>query len=167
MRFYVFVFVAFLLPTLKSGLCHAQQKNELTDEMVVRQMRHNEELIFKPSRLASSVNETFELTILGSPTFSVSNLADGTLSSYQHTTRLTYPLQLINGKGEYKLVFYGAGEKVPYSVFTENGITTIYMPFFIHDYFKSKVDQALAARKKVQLKISLSTSGLREAVWSL
>jgi hypothetical protein len=37
----------------------------------------------------------------------------------------------------------------------------------MHDYFKSKVDQALAARKKVQLKISLSTSGLREAVWSL
>jgi len=29
------------------------------------------------------------------------------------------------------------------------------------------VDQALTARKKVQLKLNLSTSGLREAVWVL
>ncbi|MEY3589928.1 MAG: hypothetical protein RLZZ466_448 [Bacteroidota bacterium] len=167
MRIYLPFFSAMLLLSFTSSLIYGQQKNELTDEMVMRQTRQNEELLFKPSRLATTVSETLELVNLGSPSFSVSNLADGTLSSYQHSTRVIYSIQVINGKGEYKLVFYGIGEKIPYSVITENGITTINMPFQLHDYFKSKVDQNLTARKKVQLKINLSTSGLREAVWVL
>ena len=167
MRIYVPILSALFLFSFTPDLIHAQQKNDITDEMVARQARQNEELLFKPSRLATPVSEMLELVNLGSPSFSVSNLADGTLSSYQHSTRITYSIQVINGKGEYKLVFYGASEKIPYSVFTENGVTTIYMPFSMHDYFKSKVDQALTARKKVQLKLNLSTSGLREAVWVL
>ena len=123
--------------------------------------------VFKHARLLESQVETVEITGLGSPNFATSNMVDGTMESYNHKVRVTYTLQVTGGKGVYQLVFYMPNEKMPYSVNTENGITTIYMPLQLHDYFKSKVDQNLTARKKVQLRLNLSTSGLREAVWVL
>ena len=125
----------------------------------------SEELLFKPSRVASSQVETIEVASISQPSFSVSNVADGTAASFHHSLRVTYSLQILNTKGSFQLVFFGENDRVPYSVNIENGNTIIYMPYLAHDYFKNKLDQALTARKKVQLKISLMTTGVREAIW--
>jgi hypothetical protein len=123
--------------------------------------------VFKMGRLLESQSETLDITGTGAPIFTVSNTADGTAESFNHHFRITYNLQVLNGKGNYQLHFYGAGEKIPYAVNNENGVTAIYMPLAAHDYFRVKVEQALNLKKKVQLKINLLTSGFREAVWIL
>lgn len=123
--------------------------------------------VFKHARVLNDQTETIEVTGLSSPTFTVSNLVDGTAESFNHKLRITYTLQTTGGKGSYQLVFFGDDEKVPYAVNAENGVTTIYMPYVVHDHLKSKLDQSLSAKKKVQLKITSLTTGVREAVWIL
>ena len=97
----------------------------------------------------------------------ISNIADGTEMSYYHQLRIAYPLSATNGKNNFQLVFYGENDKIPYAVNTDGTATIIYLPITIHEYFKAKLDQAFAARKKVQLKLNVLASGLREAVWVL
>jgi|LauGreDrversion4_2_1035121.scaffolds.fasta_scaffold893788_1 hypothetical protein len=145
LSFYQFLFL-FILPLFSLG-------------------QASEEMLFKPSRVASSQVETIEVVSIGQPSFAVSNMADGTVASFRHSLRVTYSLQTLNAKGSFQLIFFGENDQVPYSVNIENGNTFIYMPYLAHDHFKSKLDQALTVRKKAQLKISLLTTGAREAIW--
>lgn len=123
--------------------------------------------VFKHARVLNDQTEILEVISMSAPTITASNLVDGTAASYNHKLRIAYTIQLAGGKGGYQLVFYGEDEKISYAVNAEGGATIIYMPLVIHEYFKSKMDQALTARKKVQLKINVLTSGLREAIWVL
>lgn len=121
--------------------------------------------VFKYARVLNDQSDVFEVINISAPTFSTSNIVDGTAESFNHKLRVAYNLQLNGSKGSFQLVFFGEDEKVPFAVNTENGLTTIYMPYVVHDNFKSKLDQAISARKKVQVKINLLTSGKREVVW--
>ena len=148
----------FSLLVLSNGILQAQ----VTDEMIVRQ---KEGMLFKAAKVASPQQEAFDVVGLGLPSFTVSNMADGSFESYSHNLRITYPLQLGGGRTNFQLVFYGLNDKIPYAVAQEGNITSIYMPYSTHDHLKGKIEQTLSARRKVQLKINLMPSGLREATW--
>jgi hypothetical protein len=144
-----------------------QAQETYADEQRQQLLRRKETMLFKPVSLAETVQEVIEVIGLGFPSFSISNYADGTEGSYAHQLRVSYPLQTVGGKTGFQIIFYGVGEKIPYSVVKEDGSTLIYFPFQVHDQLKSRIDQSLAARKKVQLKLLLKPSGLREATWTI
>ena len=155
------LYVLFLLPNLSWG----QAQETYADEQRMQQLRRKETMLFKPVSPAEPTQDILEIVGFGLPSFSISNIADGTEESYAHHLRVSYPLQVAGGRTGYQVVFYGAGEKIPYSVVKEDASTLIYFPYQIHDQLKSRVEQALSARKKVQLKITIKPSGLREATW--
>ena len=140
----------------------AQSQSQMTDEMVVRQ---KEGMLFKASKLTSPQLEILEVVGLGMPSFTVSNMADGTQDSYSHSLRVTYSLQINGGRAGFQVVFYGLNDKIPYAVAQEGNLTSVFMPYQVHEHLKGRIEQALAARRKVQLKINLLPSGLREATW--
>ncbi|MBM3414570.1 MAG: hypothetical protein FJY16_06510 [Bacteroidetes bacterium] len=150
--------VSVLVQLLSFGYSQAQQ----TADMLGRQQ---ESLLFKAARVASPQQEVYEVVGLGLPSFTVSNIADGSFESYVHSLRVTYPLQLGGGRTGFQLIFYGLNDKIQYAVAQEGNSTSIYMPYALHDNLKGKIEQTLSARRKVQLKINLLPSGLREASW--
>lgn len=167
MRLNTLRFVSLLFILSAAVVAHAQTNGASLEEKELVPPGQKGTPVFKTGRLLESQTETVEVTAISAPSFTVANTADGTAESFNHRFRISYTLQLLNGKGTYQLHFYNAGEKIPYAVNTENGVTNIYMPLAAHEYFRTKVEQALSLRKKVQLKINLLTSGVREAVWVL
>lgn len=145
-------------------LLNAQSQGQITDDMVVRQ---KEGMLFKAAKVNSPQQEVLDILGWGTPSFAVSNVADGSLESYTHTLRVTYSLQVGGNRTGYQVVFYGLNDKIPYAISQEGNLTSIFMPYQVHDQMKAKVEQALAARRKVQLKLNIMPSGLREATWVL
>lgn len=121
-------------------------------------------LAFKPVRPMQSKEESWEIIGLGAPVIAVSNMADGTTKSFQHSFRVSYPLQVAGGKSNYRLIFYGEDEEIPYAVHADVSGTNIYFPYAAHDHIKNKIEQWLLARKKVQLKLTQKVEGNREAI---
>jgi hypothetical protein len=122
-------------------------------------------MAFKPLPLESAQSEQLDVTGWGAPSYVISNTASGLASSYEHSYRVSYPLTVAGNKSGYSLVFYGPNDKIPYSVEVENGKTTFYIPFSLHDNFKTKFEQAITLRKKVMVNLKLEVSGYREASW--
>ncbi len=118
---------------------------------------------FKPAQQLNDNIEIIELISLGTPTIKISNTADGTRSSYDHALRISYPMVLAGGKTGYQLCFYNPSEIIPYSVETKDGITSLYFPVTTHDFIKSRIDQTLATKNKIVVKITQLTNGYREA----
>lgn len=123
-----------------------------------------ENMIFKPVGNGVDNVELIEVVGLGTPTFKASNTADGTYESYTHALRICYPLVLAGGKTGFMLCFYGPAEKMPYAVETKEGVTNIYFPISSHDVIKSRIDQTLAIKKKISIKLSQLADGYREAL---
>jgi hypothetical protein len=123
-----------------------------------------ENMIFKPTIVEADNVELIEVVALGTPSFKVSNTADGTYESYSHALRINYPLVLTSGKTGFMLCFYGPSEKIAYSVETKEGVTTIYFPVSAHDVVKTRIDQTLATKKKIAIKLSQLADGYREAL---
>lgn len=123
-----------------------------------------ENMIFKPVRSGVDNVETIEVIAMGTPSIKVSNTADGTYSSYDHSLRISYPLVLSGGKTGYVLCFYGATEKMPYAVETKAGMTTLYFPVATHDVIKGRLEQIITLKKKVAVKLTQLADGYREAL---
>ncbi len=147
--------------------CHSllmQAQQPAAEDLRSVKPAFKENMIFKPARNIPDNVEMIEVVAMGTPSFRVSNTADGTYSSYDHSIRVTYPLVLSGGKTGYLLCFYGSSEKIPYAVETKNGITTIYFPFNMHDLIKGRMDQMLTTKKKIVIKLTQLTDGYREAL---
>ena len=109
-------------------------------------------------------SEQFDIVGLGATSFSASNTADGTPASYNHAVQVSVPLVLANNKAAYQIVFYSSDDQVPYSVEQVGSVTNVYFPLSLYDALRSKLEQAVAAHKKVQLKLNYKKTGFREAV---
>jgi len=138
--------------------------------VIIEEVRTNQATLlpkkmeFKPTQQISDNVETIELISLGAPTIKISNTADGTSGSYDHALLISYPLVLAGGKTGYKLCFYNTSDKMPYSVETKAGVTSIYFPASILEFIKNGIDQALATKKRIFIKLTQLTNGYREAV---
>ncbi|HYC40131.1 MAG TPA: hypothetical protein VEB63_06540 [Chitinophagaceae bacterium] len=108
-------------------------------------------------------SETLNVTGIGGSVFTVSNQADGTDKSYDHNLRVVLSLNLAENKTEkYQLVFYSEGEKLPFAVASEISTFSVYYPISMYESIRQKLEQSLAARKKVQLKVIRKADGYRE-----
>lgn len=109
-------------------------------------------------------SEQFDIIGLGAISFSASNTADGTPSSYNHSGQISIPLILANNKTGYQIVFYTSDDQVPYTVEQVGAQTNVYFPLSFYDALRAKLEQSIAARKKVQLKLNYKKTGFREGV---
>jgi len=122
---------------------------------------------FRTELPAADKTETWEVKGISSVVFAASNTADGSTNSYKHNLRITIELLMTDIKaGKYQLVFYSAGENMPYAMSRLEGFTTIYYPVAIYDDIRQKLEQSLAARKKVTIKVAEKTNGFKEGVLS-
>jgi hypothetical protein len=158
--------IIFLFGTLLfffSSFSAFAQQPAAEDVRMEKAVTYKENMVFKPVRNGVDNVELIDVVALGTSSFKVSNMADGTYGSYDHSLRITYPLVLAGGKTGYLLCFYGASEKIPYSVETKAGLTTIYFPVSTHDVIKTRIEQTLATKKKITIKLSQLADGYREA----
>jgi hypothetical protein len=117
---------------------------------------------FKAQNPAQDKTDVITVTAINGAVFSTSNTADGTSGSYKHNLRITLSLQTNVKTSGYQLVFYSNNEDMPYAAATDNNVVTVYFPISVYESVKEKLDQALAARKSVQLKVTQKTNGYRE-----
>ena len=113
---------------------------------------------------AEEKSELFDIIGIGAVSISVSNIADGTPNSYNHNSRVTIPLVIAANKGVFQIVFYNNSDLVPYSIEKEGLVNSVFIPVTFFDIVRAKLEQAVAAKKKVQLKVSSKKDGYREAV---
>lgn len=147
-----------------SLLASAQKSEEATDAM--RSLDGDaKKAIFKARQPAEDKTETIEVTGLGQTTHFVSNMSDGTTNSFRHTVRLVAALQTPAFKGgTVQLVFYSPEDRVRQAAENENGVISIYYPLAVYESLRGRLEQALQARKRVQLKVTMKTDGYREGV---
>lgn len=138
------------------------------DERKMQGMRSvKESMQFKPQQLEADKSERIEVLAIGGPSFWVANTADGTVASYDHAVRISYPLTLVGNRSGYQLVFYSEKDKIPYAVETKEGITSIYFPMSAHESLRTRLEQALVLKKRVSLKLVQRMDGYREALFGI
>jgi hypothetical protein len=118
---------------------------------------------FKVRNPSEDKTEVFDVTGTGGAVFASSNTADGTANSFKHSLRINLALIVANSKGNnFQLVFYSESENIPFAASAENGMFSVYYPMSMYESIKQKLDQYLASKKKIQLKVIQKTNGYRE-----
>lgn len=117
------------------------------------------------SVIKENKEDILEITGIGTSTFATSSTFSGTASSYKYSLKINVALLTSSANKEsFQLVFYSPEEALPLAATSEAGVTYAYYPISLYEAIKLKLDQSLAAKKKVQLKVTLRTDGFREAV---
>lgn len=120
---------------------------------------------FKARQPQEDKSEIFEVAGLGQTTYTASNTEDGSVKSYDHQLRIVVSLNTVGNKASScQLVFYSAGDKIQQAASADNGQVNVYYPVSVYESVRSRLEQALTARKKVQVKITQKTNGYREGV---
>ncbi len=107
--------------------------------------------------------DQFEIHSVGGTTFTTSNIADGTTNSYKHSQQIIVSLVPNKaGNTTFQLNFYTPTENVQQAAtYTENTLH-IYYPVAMYEAIRTKLEQALAAKKKVIVKVIQKPNGFRE-----
>jgi hypothetical protein len=107
--------------------------------------------------------DQFDIQSIGGTTFMASNTADGTTNSYNHTLQINVSLVPVRtGNNNFQLVFYSESQNVPQAATYADGVLNIYYPISFYDGIRQKLEQALAAKKKVYVKVVQKPNGYRE-----
>jgi hypothetical protein len=141
------------------NLCSAQK---VVEEYYPVSSR-NPDKVFVPVNPSQDKTDLFEITGIGNVIYTTSNVADATANSYKHSLKITIELFTTKNKtGNYQLIFSSPEEKIPYSASFVNDMLNIYYPLSVYEGIREKLDQAFAAKKKVQIKVIQKTNGYRE-----
>ncbi len=118
---------------------------------------------FKPSLPEKDKVDVIEVSGIGDVIYTTSNMADGSTASYQHSLKITIGLLTSkNRTGNCQLIFTSSEISHPYSVTLENDVVNIFYPMSAYEGIRTKLEQSLAAKKKVQIKVTQKTTGYRE-----
>ncbi len=116
----------------------------------------------KTTKPTENKDDTIALSGMGGLTFVVSNIADGTYNTYKHSQRILLPLVTSVNGPKFQLVFYGENDNIPYAVALDGDVVDIYYPMVMFADIKQKLEQSLAQKKKIQLRIVQRKDGFRE-----
>jgi hypothetical protein len=124
-----------------------------------------QKMAFKTNReLKENTADVFDIQSIGGTTFTTSNVADGTTASFTHNTLVNVTLvpAVKPEKNKIQLVFYSSSVNIYQAAMNMDGTINVFYPISLYDAIREKLDQALAAKKKVQVKVVQQTSGYRE-----
>lgn len=160
MKKYVVLSLAGLLCLSFSSLA---QKTDSDPNVIQTDDGRSLKRLFKIQNVTEDKTEVIDIIGTSNASFSASNTADGSSSSYKHSLRITLSLSTpSNIKGNYQLIFYSTGESIPYAAASIDGIVAVFYPMSMYEGIKQRLDQSFAAKKKVQLKVVQKTNGYRE-----
>ncbi len=117
---------------------------------------------FKPENPTENKSSTVDVTGAGVSSFTASNTSDGSPDSYKHKLQITVALTTTSKTNTFQLVFYSENTSMPYAVQETAGLITIYYPISVYSDIREKLEQSLAAKKKVQIKVQQQTNGYKE-----
>ncbi len=121
--------------------------------------------VFKAYQPEADRTDVYDVTALGQTTYTASNTSDGSVASFKHSMRIVLALVTPGYKGgACQLVFYGPDDKVQQAAAIDKGAVSIFYPLAIYESMRSRLEQAIIARKKIQIKITQKTDGYREGV---
>lgn len=108
--------------------------------------------------------DQFDIQALGSTSFTASNTADGSANSYKHALQVILTLVPVNrtAGSNFQLCFYAPGENIQQAATYKDGTLNIYYPVTLYEDIRTRLEQALAAKKKVTVKVVQKTNGYRE-----
>jgi hypothetical protein len=106
--------------------------------------------------------DQFDITGIGGTTFTASNTADGTAKSYAHSVQIIVSLNTNKAGTNFQLNFYSSSKNIQQAATATDGTVNIYYPVELYDAVRTRLEQALAARKKVTVKVVQKTNGYRE-----
>lgn len=111
---------------------------------------------------AQDKTDQFDITGIGGTTFTASNTADGTAKSYDHSVQVIVDLSTNKAGTKFQLNFYSSANNIQQAASAADGTVNIYYPIELYDAVRTRLEQALAARKKVTVKVIQKTNGYRE-----
>lgn len=123
------------------------------------------QLLFKVNNNPSQdQTDQFDIQGLGSTSFTVSNTADGSSNSYRHALNVVVSLIPVSktAGSNFQLHFYSPGENIQQAASYKDGVLNIYYPVALYEDIRNRLEQALAARKKVTVKVVQKPNGYRE-----
>lgn len=154
-----YVFVALLFAMLSADV--SAQKDD--PNVLVAADGRATKRFFKPSNPAEDKTDMFDVSGISGTTFTTSNTSDGSPNSYKHAQRIIVALQASGKPNTLQLVFYSPNSEMPYAAAEENTKINVYFPVSMYGEIREKIEQALNARKKVQVKVYQGKDGVREA----
>lgn len=111
---------------------------------------------------AQDKTDQFDITGIGGTTFTASNTADGTAKSFDHSVQIIVTLTTNKAGTNFQLNFYSSAKNIQQAATAADGTVNIYYPVELYDAVRTRLEQALAARKKVTVKVIQKTNGYRE-----
>ena len=111
--------------------------------------------------------DLYEINAIGTTTFTTSNTADGSANSYKHSQKIIMSLQVPGKPNTVQLVFFSANTDMPFAAAEESSKVNVYFPISLYTEIREKLEQSLAARKKVQVKVFQGKNGFREGTLAL
>jgi hypothetical protein len=123
-------------------------------------------IAFKPVQPTQDKTDLFEIQSIGGTTFTASNTSDGSANSFKHSLQVVMTLVPVNKTGitSFQLNFYSENDNIQQAATFTDGVLNIYYPVAVYEDIRIKLEQALAARKKVTVKVTQKTNGYREGV---
>ncbi|MEO7983203.1 MAG: hypothetical protein ABI688_03875 [Bacteroidota bacterium] len=106
--------------------------------------------------------DQFDIQGLGGTTFTASNTVDGSVNSYKHSLQIVLTLIPSKGGNNFQLNFYSPGDNIQQAASYTDGTLNIYYPVAVYEDIRTKLEQALATKKKVIVKVIQKTNGYRE-----
>ena len=106
--------------------------------------------------------DQFDITGIGGTTFVASNTADGTANSFLHNVQVIVKLNTSKAGSDFQLNFYSSPNNVQQAATYTDGVLNIYYPVELYDAVRTRLEQALAAKKKVTVKVVQKPNGYRE-----
>ena len=141
----------------------AAQKNDANVNTTTTDGRTSQRLFKVHNNPTQDKTDQFEVQGIGGTIFTAANTVDGTANSYIHSPKITVALLPMNNKnGSFQLVFYSPSEKLTQAATYSDGVLNIYYPISFYEGIKEKLNQAIAAKKKVYIKVIQKTDGYRE-----
>ena len=109
--------------------------------------------------------DLLDITGISGTVYSSMSYPDGSTVSTGYSSKIILSLLTgINKTGGYQLVFLPDGERVPAAVDSQNGISSIYFHINAFQSLSQKLEQSIAAKKKVQIKLTQNPNGYREGI---
>jgi hypothetical protein len=118
---------------------------------------------FKPLNPDADKIDQYDIQGIKGTTFTVSNTSDGSANSYKHTTQIIISLLSpgLKSLNPLLIIFYSEPQSEPYAV-THDGPVRVYYPISMYSEIKQQITDALAAKTKITLKVTVKNTGYRE-----
>lgn len=121
-------------------------------------------IIFKGDAILKDKLEEYQIAGIGTTSFKASNTVDGTANSFNHSLLIQVTLVPMNKASinGVNLVFYSPNDNIGHAASFKDGYLNIYYPVALYQSLRDKLEQAIAAKKKVTVKVIQKTDGYRE-----